>query len=305
MMDIKVSFSIPYHPQSKPIERFFDTLDCQFTKTVTTYCGKDMQRRPEGLKEMLEDDKIIQGGYSIETFAEKAMQYIEIYNCTGHKGAGMEGTSPAKVLNKRQSRRVLADGVTDLLLRIWSGELTVGKNGVRFKHIYFGQFNPELLAIQGKKVRAAYDPDDLRELYIYDAKTWRLITIAEQNRLIGYGQPVPEEALRFAMKQKSRAVRVAKDYRNTRLMANTNLMDLTLKAMDDAAEPLPEKVMPKRLRPVRTPMDGQVAEHKRRETVKAVKKAAGAESVKQVLDIDFSVLNTKQKTVDLGIFEDG
>ncbi len=29
MMDIGVSFAIPYHPQSKPVERFFDTMDRQ------------------------------------------------------------------------------------------------------------------------------------------------------------------------------------------------------------------------------------------------------------------------------------
>ena len=47
------------------------------------------------------------------------------------------------------------------------------------------------------------------------------------------------------------------------------------------------------LRPVRTPLDGQVREHKRREAVKAVKKAAGAESTRTVLDIDFSALTRR------------
>lgn len=304
MMDVTVSFAIPYNPQAKgTLERWFDTLDCQFTKTVLTYCGKDTQRRPEKLKEMLEDREIIRTAYGLEEFAAKAGEYIEIYNRTAHTGKGMKNMTPEKVLSRRKSRRVLAEGVADLVLRIWSPELKVGKNGVRFKHIYFGQFNPDLLAVQGKKVRAAYDPDDLRQLYVYDANTWRLITIAEQNRLIGYGQPVPEDALRFAMKAKTRAARIAREYRDTRLAAGTDLMDLTMKAMDDAAEPEKKAEEPKRLRPVRTPMDTQVREHKRREAVKAVKKAAGAENIHTVLDIDFSALNKNHEDVDLGLFD--
>ncbi|KPL21776.1 MAG: hypothetical protein AMJ75_09325 [Phycisphaerae bacterium SM1_79] len=305
MMDIKVSFAIPYNPQGKgPLERWFDTLDQQFTKTVQTYCGKDTKRRPEALKEVLDDPEIIRTAFGIERLDEKIAKYTDIYNRTVHNGNGMKGRTPQQVINSRKSRRVLAEGVIDLLLRIWSPELKVGKNGVRFRHVYFGQFNSELLAMQGKKVRAAYDPDDLRQLYIYDARTWRLITIADQNRLIGYGKPVPEEALRFAMKAKSRAARIARDYRDTRLTADTNMMDLTMKAMDDAAaEKKTEE--PKLLRPIRTPMDGQVREHKRREAVKAVRKAAGAENIHTVLDIDFSALKKdKFEMVDLELFKD-
>ena len=53
MLGISVSFSIPYHPQSKPIERFFHTVDIQFTKTFDTYCGKDHARKPTALKNTL------------------------------------------------------------------------------------------------------------------------------------------------------------------------------------------------------------------------------------------------------------
>ena len=36
MMAIAVSFAIPYHPQSKAIERWFDTLEGQFVRTRPT-----------------------------------------------------------------------------------------------------------------------------------------------------------------------------------------------------------------------------------------------------------------------------
>jgi len=295
MLDIGISFSIPYHPQSKPIERFFDTLDCQFTKTLSTYCGKDTVRRPDDLYKRLQNEKFIAGAYGLEEFADLVAPYVEVYNNSGHGGRGMAGRSPAEVMSTRSSQRVMAEGVLDLLLRVWSGELTVGKNGVRFKGMYYGQWNTELLMHQGRKVRAAYDPDDLSQVYVYDADTLKLLTIAEQNQLIQYGSAVSEEALREAMRRKSHALKITRQFADSRLAANMDLPTLTLRAMQDAAKKRPAEPAPKRLRPVRTALDGQVHEHKRQEAVKAVRKAAGAESIETVLDIDLSALKPKPK----------
>ena len=303
MMDVAVSFAIPYHPQSKPIERFFDTLDCQFTKTLPTYCGKDTQRRPDDLFDMLKSEKALAEACDMAGFVDLVEKYIEVYNNTAHSGRGMDGRSPAEVMATRTSRRVMAEGVLDLLMRVWSGELIVGKNGVRFKGLWYGQFDAELLMAQGKKVRVAYDPDDLRSVHVYDAATLRLITIAEQNRLIAYGSAVSDEDLRSAMRQKARAVRAVKDYRDSRLAANMDLASLTLKAMADARKE-PPKEQTQTLRPVRTPLNTQVKEHKRRQTVKAVRKAAGAEGVESVLDMNFELLKGKNKYGDIKLLDD-
>ncbi|KKL60609.1 hypothetical protein LCGC14_2203590, partial [marine sediment metagenome] len=55
MMDIGISFSRPYHPQSKAIERLFDTMDVQFIKTIETYTGKGTDRKPEDLAAALQE----------------------------------------------------------------------------------------------------------------------------------------------------------------------------------------------------------------------------------------------------------
>lgn len=304
MMGIGISFSIKYHPQSKPIERWFDTLDCQFTKTIPTYCGKDTERKPEELKKLLNSDKVISDAYDLESFTGLIDQYIEVYNNSVHTGRGMDGRTPAEVMATRTSRRVMIDGVLDLLLRVWSGELIVGKNGVRFKEIWYGQYDMDLAVHQGKKVRVAYDPNDLRQVYVYDAATLRLITIAEQAQLIRYGSAVNEEHLRLAMQQKSQARRFARGFRDSRLVANMNLTDLTIKAMQEGrkAEQKPQKQTT--LRPVKTPMDGQVREHARKEIFKKVRKAAGAESIETVLDFDFSLLKKQHKKTDLKMFDE-
>jgi len=294
MMGIAVSFAIPYHPQSKPLERFFDTLDCQFTKTFPTYCGKDSGRKPENLNEYLKTQKAISEADTLESFGEIASQYIEVYNHCAHGGLGMEGRSPANVLQTRQSRRLLPQGVIDLLLRVWSRELIVGKNGVNFKGLWFGQFNTEMMLHQGKKVRVAYDPDDLRSVFVYDSPALRLLTIAEQSQLIRYGAAASEEHLREAMSQKSKAIKIAKSFRNSRLTANMNLTDLTIRAMQDGAKESAirnthDEVA--NLRPVYTPLNTQIKAHQKQLALKAVRKAAGAEGLTQVIDLDLSALN--------------
>jgi len=317
LMNVTVSFAIPYHPQSKLIERFFDTVDRQFSKTVKTYCGKDTARKPEYIGQMLKDET---GGYALSEFAELFDRYAETYNNTAHSGVGMDNRSPAQVLAERRSQRMLADGVLDLLMRVWSGELTVGKNGVKFKGLWYGQYDAELLACQGRKVRVSYNPDDLRQVYVYDAATLKLITIAEQARLISFGSRVDEQGLREAMRQKSRAVKIARQYKDSRLTANTDLTELALRAMEDAAEKPPQEKPPATLKPVRTALDDQVADHRQRQAIKAVRRAAGAESIQHVVDLDLaglvdqggrdyrvdfdlSQLRPQGESADLGLFD--
>jgi len=304
MMDVTVGFAIPYHPQSKRIERWFDTLDMQFCKTLPTYCGKDSSRKPEGLADLLKSQQAIDDAYDLESFRELAGRYIDdVYNKTAHGAADMGGKSPARMMAERGSRRALAEGVVDLLMRVWSGEIKVGKNGVKFHGMWYGQYDMELHARQGQTVRLAYDPDDLRKVHVYDATTLKLITIAEQNQLIGYGDAVSEEQLRDAMKQKSRAVRITRQYRDSRLAAQMDLPSLTLKAMEEGAQEEPQE-KPRHLKPVRTPMDSQVREHKRQEAKKALRRAAGAEGMEESLDIDWDCLRNDDNLYrDIDIFK--
>jgi len=305
MMDIGVSFAIAYHPQAKNIERWFDTMDKQFTKSFATYCGKDTNRKPDYLNDLLKSEKALNEAYDLDSFTELVDKYIDAYNNTAHSGSGMNGKSPAEVFAARCSRRVLQDGVLDLVARGWSKELKIGKNGVRFKGMFYGQYDLEVLSRFDRRVRVAYDPDDLRKVYVYDAVTLKLITMAEQNRLIQYGDSVDEESLREAMRQKSKALRIAKAFRDSRLTANMDLTSLTIAAMQEGRKKPETKEQPMQtLRPVRTPLDGQVAEHSRQETVKAVRKAAGGESVSTVLDVDFDSMIPKNKGVKLKLFDD-
>lgn len=300
MMGIGVSFAIPYHPQSKPIERWFDTLDMQFTKLMPTYCGKDVSRKPEDLNDYLKTDRAIDEAYDLESFAAMAGEYIEVFNNSAHTGDGMDRRSPAQVMATRQSRRVIDSEVVDLLMKVWSGELTVGKNGVRFKGLWFGQYDAELMMYQGKKVRLAYDPDDMSAAYVYDATTYRLITIAEQAQLIRYGTTVDEDSLRNATKQKSRARKIISGYREASTVKQKDLTTLAIEAKRESIKPA-ASADEGNMKPVRTPLDGQQKLHFNLERQRTLKKAVGAEGMSE-LDIDLTKMKTRSKGAGITLF---
>ena len=300
LMDITVSFAIPYHPQSKPIERWFDTMDKQFVKFVPTYCGKDTDRRPDDLAEQLKRQDVIEEAYDIDSFTKLVDSYIETFNSNAHSGRGMEGSSPDAVFNSRSSRRVMTDGVLDLLCRVWTGELKVGKNGVNIKGLWYGQYDLDLHMQFGKKVRAAYDPDDIRQVWVYDANTYKLICCAEQAQLIAYGNKVDDEQLREATRQKTRAVKMVRDAKNKELVAQSDLATLAIRALAEGKKETPSEKLT--LRPVNTPLNNQVREHDRLEVLKHVRKAAGMEGTDKVLDLDFSLLTPKKETGKIKLF---
>ena len=144
----------------------------------------------------------------------------------------------------------------------------------------------------------------MRQVHIYDAKTLRLITTAEQNRWVGYGDAVAESHLRDAMRAQTKAKRTVREYKDAQLTANMDLTDLTLRAMEKEARETQKPEKAAMIRPVRTAMDDQVREHKRREVVKAVKRASGAESMERVLDMDFSLLKRTNKYEGVRLFDD-
>jgi len=281
LLSIDVSFAIPYRAQSKSIERFFDTLDRQLCKFVPTYCGKDASQKPEDLNEYLKSREAVAEAFTLETFAPRLERWIAAYDNTPHKGEGMNGATPNEVFATRTSKRIAKTESLDLLLRVWSGTLKVGKNGVRFRHMYYGQYNERLVRYQGRSVRVSFDPDDLRRVHVYDAETWEFLTVAEQADLIRYGVALKDEDLREGMRKKARARKVAREEAGSAARRRyARITDLAIEAMNDRTRPEPEDTAVD-VQPVATPLDGQakaVRREERRQVIKrAVQRAAGAE----------------------------
>ena len=304
MMNINVSFAIPYNAKAKPIERLHYTIDEQFSKTIETYCGNKPENKPENLNELLERQDIIDRAYNFDSLTEIFGRWVEVYNNTKHGGVGMEGRSPNQTMAMRVSKRVISKEILDMLMCVWSGKLTIGKNGVRFKGMLYGQYEARLLQNFGKAVRVSYNPHDLRQVTVYDADSLQRLCIAEQNELIKYNSPVDDEALREGMRNKAKVARYHRNWNNVRDDQFTDLTDLTIKAQMEASVKDETSSAPTpALRPVKTPLDLHLDEHLQEKKQKILRKAAGAENTK-VIDIDlYSLTEPKQEKRNLKLFE--
>ncbi len=292
LLDIDVSFSKPYHPQSKAIERFFDTLDRQFCKFFTTYCGKDSSRKPEELNDYLASETAIEEANDLKTFTSLFDAWADTYNTRPH--SSLAGETPLEVLNRRESKRVPLNGVLDLLCRVWSPVLTVGKNGVRFNNIFYGQFDPVLMQHQGKQVRVSYDPDNVSEIFVYTADTWRLITKAEGNQVVPYGSGIADSDMREALRQKNRALRIVKQSREAARIKHIDVQRLAAASLADETRSAPMPTSAPKVQIIKSVMDTQVQEHKKVGAKKILKKAVGSPVV---LDWDFEPEPVRQPQV--------
>ncbi len=297
LMDISVSFSQPYHPQSKPIERLFATVATQFSKQIETYCGNNTISRPENIKDVLGSERAIQRAYDLESITELFEKYADVYNQSSHHGEGMNGLCPNTIFNSRENMRVVDPGALSLLMQVWSGKRTVGKNGIQFNHFNYGQYDPALAMYKGRDVRVAYDPDDITHISVYDLTTLKLVCVVGQNELvnIGDGGKVNEESMRKAQAAKARARRTVREYKPAAIVAASELAELTIDAQRALASGVDIKD-PKNLQLVRTALDGQGATYA---AAMRLKKAAGAESMS--LELDFGAMKQGSQQVDLGL----
>jgi len=260
-MNISVSFSIPYHPQSKAIERWFDTLEGQFVRTMPTYCGKDTDRRPEHLFDYLKTGRALDEAMELDEFAEIVGHYIQTYNTTAHTGRGMDRATPLQVMATRDGRRMVDAASLALLCR-------------------------------------SYDPEDMAAGRGYDAHTYHYITTAEQAQMVGY--QVNESDLRESAAAKARARKTVKQYKPAAKIANTQLVHLTLAAAQSRTQETPDSGTPA-MRPVATVMDGQGTVIGRLEQQRRLKRAVGAEGTTRDIELHLDRLRAEPDVPDIDL----
>jgi hypothetical protein len=136
------------------------------------------------------------------------------------------------------------------------------------------------------------------------AGTYHHIVTADQARMVAYGVGVDEESLREAQASKARARKLLKSVRGASRSAQMNTTDLAIEMMVAKSQPEPEPTHTPTVQPVPSAFDGQVQTIRNRKVARAVRKAAGAEQVTHVrdLDIDFTLMRREEsRSSDLEI----
>jgi len=184
-LGIKVHWAMPYHGQSKPIERAFRDLCEEIAKhpaVAGAYTGNAPDAKPENYQSR---------AIPMAEFRLLVAQEIARHNARkGRRGNGLNGRSfaeaferslalPTTVVTKATAaqRRMLllaAEGVT---CRKPTGEIQLGGN--RY-------WSEELVAFMGRTVTVRFDPDDLHAPVAIYARDGRMICEAPAIEATGF-----------------------------------------------------------------------------------------------------------------------
>ncbi len=186
-LGIEFTTAMVRNARAKTIERAFLDVKNGFSKMFAGYTGGTIAERPERLKKTGKDaDNFI----LLPEFIEYVDKYIEgIFNKHKHYGVGMGGRTPDQVyaaclveqtvatpeqlnlmlLRNTRMQKVTRDGV---YVTLCGQKVPFNSGELNFYHIH-------------RKVYVRYDPDDLREVRVYDDQD-RFLCTAQQTEALSY-----------------------------------------------------------------------------------------------------------------------
>jgi transposase InsO family protein len=189
-LGISVTHCWPYHGQSKPVERFFKTLEDRFGRWQSTYCGGSPAHKPEDLAAKLERG----AAPTLEEFADAFAVWLEgDYHARGHSGDGMDGRTPVEVFDAcLEKKRTLPDELLAVMLWKPSRAIKVGRNGARWGGVVYGGDWPALWEWKGKEIIVRVDPSDIDRAALCDT-SGKFLYLARANEKLPF-KATPEEA---------------------------------------------------------------------------------------------------------------
>ncbi len=172
--------------KAKTIERTHREFKDKFSRLIKGFCGGNPLEKPENLKKTLKKRK---GMLLDSDLIEKFNLYIEgMYNETASKGMGMYGLAPIELYNKLLlKKRVAKEDDLSLMLMRSSRMQTVGRKGIHLdisgERLYYWS-SDFIMKYQGQAVYLRYDPEDLREVRVYNEQDTYLCTVQVDNETI-------------------------------------------------------------------------------------------------------------------------
>lgn len=251
LMGIEFRTASVGNAKAKIIEREFREVKEQFSRLFEGYTGGTTAERPERLKKTGKQASNFTG---LEEFRGFVDSYIlGIFNKRASGGAGMEGKSPDEIYAKYLfEQRVATPDQLNLLMLRNSRMTKVQRNGVKL--VLYGEeywFRSDDLSWNhiGENVYFRYNPDDLREVRVYNEKD-QFIGTAQQEAALSYFTTSKEEA-RERMRETRKLEKQVKAYKKLKGIQAEDELSLM---MDKAAAQMKDevKIDPKIIRPIRS-----------------------------------------------------
>ncbi|MCL2640793.1 MAG: Mu transposase C-terminal domain-containing protein [Phycisphaerales bacterium] len=274
-LDIGHIHAWPYHGMSKPIERFFGTLEDQFGRLWDTYCGRNPQERPERLGDMLARGK----APKLADFVAAFDDWLEnSYHGQIHTGDSMNCTpNGAWAANLSTKRTVTAD-LLELLMQRRIGPVKVGKNGVSYKGLRFGQF--QLGQLLHQKVFIRVDDRDLSKVSVWMLEGKFVCEARINGRL---SVKADHGDLRRGIAEKKHHSKILKGAHEAKLRIAEDLVDRVNRAAVARAEAAQQRPQPRpeppfhSIRPIRSDLESQLEAVEAGRQSLPLRRAVGAE----------------------------
>jgi putative transposase len=253
-LEVKVMHAQRFHGQSKPIERFFGTMEARFGKLWPTYCGNCPANRPEDLQLRLARG----AAPSLEEFAIAFGEWLEAdYHARPHTGNAMDGQSPAAVFEQCLTvKRTVPDQMLVVLMWKPSTPLKVGQNGVVWQGLHYGGTDAALFRWLGKEVVVRVDPADVARAVVCEVDG-RFICMTRANARLPFKASQAE--LRKAIAAKQRGRKLLREYYEQRPRLHQDTVGLMVAARSDENRRLAKAEADRRegppMKPIRTPLD--------------------------------------------------
>lgn len=255
-LQIEFRTAMVKNARAKIIERAFLDIKEGFSKLFEGYTGGTTAERPERLKIT---------GKKAENFiiVDEFRQYTDLFiqgwfNKQSHGGTGMNGKTRDEIYAACLfEQRVATPDELNLMMLRTSRMQTVNR-GVKIK-IYDTDirfYSDELIMYHDhEKVYVRYNPDDLKEVRVYDEKD-RFLCTAEQQKTLSYFASKDEVA--EAVKESRTLGKAVKAYKKQKGIEADNALELVLREAE-ANMKAGEKLNPRIITPIRAVDDNNDA----------------------------------------------
>jgi transposase InsO family protein len=272
-LEIETIHAMPYHGQSKLVERFFGTFE-QDMFVWDTYCGNSPQAKPHDLQLQVERGK----APTLDDFASWADAWVHKYNTTHrHAGNGMDGQTPDAVYRQAlpASIRTASAELLDLLLMRRVGPLKVGRNGITYKGLRYGQYQLGHWLDREVYIRV----ESVARVQVYTADD-KFVCLADCNQAVPANATPQMLRQAIASKRTDSKLRSTYHHRRPRLaedlperMVRISAEQAAIAAADDPDQPPPA------LKPIRSPLEASLPALRAALDTHVQRIAVGAESL--------------------------
>jgi len=187
-LGIQTIYAWPYNAQAKPIERDFNRIKEGFSKHAPGYRGGDVVERPEAHNETIASGKIM----SFDEFKTQFSSYIyDILMQTPISTGYRTGRSPQEIWNEEYPRaleegkvKIISKQSLMLFCTRTSNVVKIGRRGIHDGQYDVDYYDGWMEGMKGRSVYLRRDPADMREAWVFDAKTHEYINNAYLNSVV-------------------------------------------------------------------------------------------------------------------------